>query len=303
MEAFPGQPTVGELDRIYDFRAIDKSTRFIGVTGVGERERLLVALLNCALANLKLPLRCLPLQVGNLKLFRKVIEAVKLRGVVIEEDQQDALREVAGELDDDVRGVTLNPGGIAVEHPVDVLVQADDKQWHGANTFISGAAAALEKTLADSGKAIEGTTVMMAGLNSTARGLARSIKEKGGRFVFASRQRDVAARFCRMFGGRNVQMEAVYTTLHDVLIVNSEVDADEKPLHPGHLKAGMTVMDLTDLPHMTPLLREAEARGCAVVPPRGLLIEQVRRQVKRLTGQEVAAKLLDEKLAELVEVE
>jgi 3-dehydroquinate dehydratase / shikimate dehydrogenase len=37
MEAFPGQPTVGELDNIYRWRQVDSKTRFIGIAGTGSR--------------------------------------------------------------------------------------------------------------------------------------------------------------------------------------------------------------------------------------------------------------------------
>ena len=38
MEAFPGQPTVGELDNIYRWRQVDAKTRFIGIAGAGVAE-------------------------------------------------------------------------------------------------------------------------------------------------------------------------------------------------------------------------------------------------------------------------
>jgi len=60
-------------------------------------------------------------------------------------------------------------------------------------------------------------------------------------------------------------------------------------------------MDLTDLPGETDFTREAKLRGCNVVSPRALLVEQVRCQVKRLTGQEVAATPLDESISGLVD--
>src|SRR5262245_54110527 len=139
METFPGQPTISDLEKVYHYRAIDKHTKFVGVTGVGQREFLTTALLNAAFAHVNQPVRCLPLQVGKLKMFRKIIEAVKLLGVVVEPDQQDALREVASEVDADVKGVQLNAGGLPVEHAVDLLVQPEAKKWVGAQTFAAGA--------------------------------------------------------------------------------------------------------------------------------------------------------------------
>src|SRR5712691_8999936 len=40
MEAYPGQPTVHDLETVYHYRAVERGTRLIGVTGFGEREYL-----------------------------------------------------------------------------------------------------------------------------------------------------------------------------------------------------------------------------------------------------------------------
>src|SRR5579872_6006725 len=75
MEAYAGQPTVTDLKEVYHYPAIEKTTRLIGVTGFGERDYVTVAALNAALAHCKLPARCLPMGVGSVKVFRKVMEA------------------------------------------------------------------------------------------------------------------------------------------------------------------------------------------------------------------------------------
>ncbi|HLW65651.1 MAG TPA: type I 3-dehydroquinate dehydratase [Gemmataceae bacterium] len=306
-EAYAGQPTARDLEQVYHYRSIDRQTSFIGVTGVGEREFLNTALLNASFAQAGLPLRCLPLQVGNVKLFRKVIEAVKLRGVVVEQEQQDGLREMATLLDEGVRGVVLNEGGMPVELAVDLLVKQDDKQWCGANTFSGAAISALEAALNGNGKSLDGAIVMLAGLDSTARSLARGIKAHGGKLIFAGRNRDDGARFSRLFGGRHVGIEGIYSMMHDVLVVcggtaiDDGSDDDSSSLHPGYLKAGMTVMDVTQIPRKSPFLLEAERRGGAIVPPKELLLAQVQGQVQRLTQQEATPGVLEKTLDELME--
>src|SRR5262249_24947325 len=99
MEAYPGQPTISDLEAIYHYGNIERSTRFIGVTGFSEREESAIAVLNAALAHLGLPARCLPLGVGSTRLFRKVIEAVKLAAVVVDDAHQHSFLEIATELD------------------------------------------------------------------------------------------------------------------------------------------------------------------------------------------------------------
>src|SRR5215469_2003177 len=97
MEAYPGQPTVSDLERVYHYRSIQRSTRLIGVTGFGEHERATIAALNAAFAYLQLSARCLPLGVGNIRLFGKVIEAVKLAGAVIDAEHRRSILQIAAE--------------------------------------------------------------------------------------------------------------------------------------------------------------------------------------------------------------
>jgi 3-dehydroquinate dehydratase/shikimate dehydrogenase len=91
MEAYPGQPTVHELNSVYHYNAIERTTRLIGVTGFGEREAVAVSVLNYVLAHFQSPARCLPLAVGSLKLFRKVIDAAKLAAVSVDPEHQAML--------------------------------------------------------------------------------------------------------------------------------------------------------------------------------------------------------------------
>ncbi len=78
METYPGQPTVRELNEVYHYPAIGRTTRLIGVTGFGPQEYVTLAVLNAVLAHHGLPTRCLPLGVGSVPLFRKVMDAVRL---------------------------------------------------------------------------------------------------------------------------------------------------------------------------------------------------------------------------------
>lgn len=303
-EAYPGQPTVAELETVYHYRSIDRHTKLVGVTGVGERAYLNTALLNTAFAYLQKSIRCLPIQVGDIKLFRKIIEAAKLVGVVIEDEQQAALREVASDLDPEVVGTTLNAGGLPVELAVDLLIQPEHKRWEGAQTFANGAVLALETALQAKARKIEGSIVMIAGLTPVARSIARAVKERGGKLIFASHNRDEANKWSRMFGGRHAQFEAVYSTMHDVVVVSRETgvedDLDKPVLLPSYLTSGIAVMDLTDIPRETTLMREAKLRGCAVVSGQSMLVDQVRAQVQRLTGEAIPAEPLEKVLAGLI---
>jgi len=284
MEAYPGQATASELREIYKLDSIGKGTRFIGVTGFGEREHYTTAALNAALIHLDLPYRCLPMGVGNVKLFRKVMEAVKLAAAVIDGEHQSAMLEIAPELH-----------GLAKEtQAVDLLVHKGDA-WHGFHTACQSWFAALTEAM----KArfpvpnpMKDRMVMIVGLTPTARVLAAEVQRQGGNAIIASHLRKAGQQLAQTLGCRYIQFEALYSTMHDVLIVCDEEKLDSagrtqgSGVHGGYLKSGMTVMDLTSFA-TTPLTVDAQGHGCQAIDPRQLFLQQLEQQTRLLTGKAV----------------
>lgn len=297
MESFAGQPTIRELQDVYRYRDIGKTTRFVGVTGLGEREFLTTGLMNAAFAHLNLPHRVLPLQVGNLKLFRKVIDIVKMQGATMDDAQYERLHEAA----------FLDETAKAPVQAGDMLLPDGAQGWIGSNAVGQWTVAALEETLRqrepEKEQPLQGRVCLLAGTGPLARMIGPALKAKGAPLIFASRDRNEAQRLGQAFGGRQIAWDGIYATLHDVLILCGEKrgeDDDEEvrlPLHPGYLKSTMTVLDLTSIPRRSAILGEAKLRGCAIVPPTSLLIEQARAHVQRVGGQEIDRAVLREKLA------
>lgn len=281
MEVYPDQPTVADLENVYHYRAIQRSTRMIGVTGFGERERATVAALNAAFAYLQLPARCLPLGVGNVRLFGKVIEAVKLAAAVIDDEHRRTILQLAAEREPSA----------ARTGEADLLLHRDNK-WHAADTCISATVNALKETMKTHFGAehpLAGRMILLAGVNDLTRIMGRELAKRGSVPIVAARDRDAAQQLAQQLQCRFVAFEGLYTTMHDVLIA-----CDESNIHPGYLKAGMTVLDLTAPLASSPLLREAQARGCAVVTPYQLWLEQVALQAHLLTSKDVPRDVLAE---------
>jgi 3-dehydroquinate dehydratase/shikimate dehydrogenase len=297
MEAFAGQPTIRELDDVYRYRDIGKPTRFVGVTGLGERELLTTGLMNAAYAHLNLPHRVLPMQIGDMKLFRKVIDIVKMQGVTMDDAQYQRIHEAA--FLDETAKTPVQAG--------DLLTPGGEQGWIGSNALGQWAAAALEESLRqrepDKEQPLRGRVCMLAGTGPLARMVAPGLKARGAALIFASKDRSEAQRLSQAFGGRQIGWDGIYATLHDVLVVCIEKDNDEEeedakmPIHPGYLKATMTVLDLTNIPGRSRFMGEAKLRGCGIVSPGSLLIEQVRAHVQRVGGQEIGREVLREKLA------
>jgi shikimate 5-dehydrogenase len=185
---------------------------------------------------------------------------------------------------------------------VDVLAQQGD-DWHGFYLSDRAAAAALEATIrARTGaeKPLQGRSVMLVGIDEMTRAVGHRLAKSGAMLIVTSRNRDAAHRLAQELQCRYVMFEAVYSTLHDVLVhCNEETFATRSPkeseLDLRYLKPGMTVMDLTAA-RRTPLLREAERRGCAVVPPKLVVLEQALQYAKLFSGKEPARQPLQELL-------
>jgi 3-dehydroquinate dehydratase/shikimate dehydrogenase len=279
MEAYPGQPTVSDLENVYRYRSIHRSTRLIGVTGFGERERATVAALNAAFAHLQLAARCLPLGVGDIRLFGKLIDAVKLAGAVIDAEHRQAILQIATERE---------PSAARTE-AADLILHRDNK-WHAANTQIPATVNALEaamKSRFGSEHPLAGRMILLAGVNDMTRMIGRELAQRGSVLIIAGQDREAAHQLAQKLKCRFVQFEALYTTIHDVLIV-----CEESKIHPGYLNPGMTVLDLTSPLQPSSLLREAKERGCLVIEPRLLWLEQVALQTHLLTSKDVPRQIL-----------
>ena len=285
METYPGEPTIADLVQIYRLRDIGKPTRFVGVTGVSEREFITAGLMNSAFVGNHVHHRVLPLTIGNYTLFHKIIDAVRLQAVVVNEQSYVHLHKLA-QWDESAK-TPVQAG--------DFLLPRDNGSWIASNTLASWVIQCLEEKLRvkepESNDLFSGRVVMFAGVGPQARMLAQSFKSRGAALVFASKNRQEATRASQLFGGRVMAWEGIYATLHDILILESEhkddepaLEQDELPLHPGYLKPTMTILDLSHMPRRSPFLEEAQLRGCSIVEPADLLIAQVCDHVQRLTG-------------------
>jgi 3-dehydroquinate dehydratase/shikimate dehydrogenase len=303
MEAYPGEPTVADLRSVYHYDAIDKDSRFIGVSGFGPAEVATAAGLNAGLAHLNVPARCLPLSIGDVATFRKVMDAVHLAGVVVDEPHREAVLPIANDVESVAQKVQA----------VDLLLRKE-KGWHGYNIQCRAAIAALEEALkakTPSDKPLDGRMAMIVGTNAAARAAAYAVKKRGGAAILAGRDKQAGLALAKEFECRFVQFDAIYSTMHDVLIVCSEekeqaaikTRSTEAGLHGSYLKAGMTVLDLTGLPRKTAFAKDAESRGCTVVPPKQVLLAQLELQLKMIAGKDVPRECLTESIQPLVSEE
>lgn len=297
MEAYPGQATVHDLTTIYRIGDIDRNTRFVAVTGFGAMELCTAAALNAALVHAQMPFRCLPMGVGNVKLFRKVMDAVKLGAAVIDTEHQAQIVDIGAELH-----------GMAKQTKAADLLIYKGEVWHAFHNACSVWIAALTEAMkAKSGadNPIKDRIIVVVGLTGPARILAAEIQRQGGNAIIASYQKKAGIQLAQELGCRFVLFEALYSTMHDTLIVcDEEKDPTAKGrqgVHSGYLKAGMTVMDLTAGLNRSKLLHDAADRGCQVVEPRKMFLQLLEQHARSLTGKQPPADVMAAALPEMEE--
>jgi 3-dehydroquinate dehydratase/shikimate dehydrogenase len=299
MEAHPDQPTVADLVETYSYRDFEHSTKLLAVTGFGEQEKLHVAAVNRVLKQLASPIRCLPVGVGNVKLFERIMEAVKAVGVLAQGEYREELFTMADHRDDAAeKAVSL-----------DVLVRQGDR-WQGHHTLCPAVLQALKESLqarTPAANPFQGRMVMLVGTGPAARYLASALQVRGAAAIIASHDRAEARRLAQEVSCRHVRIEEIYSTLHDVLIVcDEEHDPHTKGktagVHTGYVHEGLTVVDLTSPLRPSPLLDAARRVGGHPIMPRELFVDQLAEQLKLFTEKDVPREVLGQVWDERVEI-
>jgi len=245
-------------------------------------------------AHERLTVRCLPLAVGDLGVFRKLIDAAKLAAVVVDTEHQAAMADVATELH----------GASKAAHAIDLLIHKGDA-WHGALTASAASLAALSAKLKEKhggDTPFKDRIVLIAGVNAAAKALAAEVQKAGAGVILASHKKKAGQQAAQELGCRFAGFDAIYTLMHDVLVVCDEERDDPTShgagIHAGYLRNGMIVMDLTAGATRTELLREAEMRGCFTAQPLDLLISLLEQQARVLAGKPISRDVIAQAIPE-----
>src|SRR5205823_4290132 len=128
---------------------------------------------------------------------RKLLDAIKLSGLVVDEPHQRAILDIATELEPAAKQALA----------ADLILHKNDK-WYGYSTRGRAVVTALEAALASKGKPLQGRILVLVGLNPTARLLAPLLKQHGALLIIASRDKASAQQLAQELQCRYVQFEA-----------------------------------------------------------------------------------------------
>jgi len=283
MEAFEGQPTVAELDEVYHYKKISAQTRFIGVAGLGVAERRTIEVFNKASEQLGLDYTCLPLVINDFKQVHKMLGILKIRSLVVSPRMGEFILPLAEHLEESSQQTGY--GDLQLNQP---------DGWHAYDTVRRSAIKSLETTLeqksSGANQAFQRKNILVLGQSGLTKAIVFSLTQQGA-VVSVTSQNDKAAQgIARTFDVRYVPFANLYDTLTDVVV---QTDPDLKlghgkeNLNPAYLRESMTVMDISQLPEETELMREAEGRGCAVVCVDEVYRRQLSQIFKAITGVEI----------------
>ena len=295
MEAYPGMATISELEEIYDYDHIDSKTPLLALTGLEEEQRLAARVLNHCFRLAEKKTRCLPMELGNVELFSRIVKAIKLAGVVVDDRHREEVARIVTDPEE-----TVQAAGAAD------FVAVKGEQWFGFNTVYRAVLGcmedALRKKVGDE-HPIQGRTFLVVGCSGTARSIAAGIKKRGGAAVIADHDNDRSQRVAEQLGIRFVPAGQVYTTMCDGLVL---CPCDMKPqrgkaaveVPKSMAREGLLVVDMTDFPYITPLLDEGRYLGGIIVKPIDIFVRMMHSILKASTGQSFTPQQIREPLAD-----
>lgn len=278
MEAYPKQPTVWQLKEDYRWDEIGPKTRFLGVVGAGDSENIACRVLNAAFQLMEKPIRCLPLLPGDLAKFPKMLEKMKINGLIVDPGYVGDLTGMAAVKDELVES----------SERIDVLMEGSNG-WKGINTLFE----AIDKT----GQTVTGQaewtsrgSFTVIGHSAMARGAAKYFLSKGAAVSVAGPSDNRAASIAREAGVRHVAWNAVHDNRTDTLVIadfGMECGTAKGQLNPMIIRERMTIVDLTVGMAGSAFAEEANARGARYIDPMSVFATNLNLQFKQLTGRDL----------------
>ena len=277
MEAHPEQPTVWDLNELYDADHIDRQTQFIGVIDSGPLRNQTIQTLNAGFRHLGRNARCLPLVAGGLDNLSRRLSKLRINALVIGADSAVRMLPFADETEPAVRE----------SGSVDLLVKQHNR-WHGYNALTRSARKLLEQALGCTGdRSLENRRVLILGAGPIARSLIHTISRRGGILSVTAPDDGRARKLAETQGIRCVPFTNLYDTLTDVLVSTDpsiRLGTGRTNLNPAYLQANTTVLDVCECPGETELIHEARSRGCRIIEPATLFADRISTLFKALTG-------------------
>jgi shikimate dehydrogenase len=189
----------------------------------------------------------------------------------------------------------VDPDALAIG-AVNTIVN-DSGRLTGYNTDWLGLIAALKEMTPITDK-----TFVIIGAGGTAAAAVYAIQKEGGRPVIVCRNLAKGKILSSRFGCPLYHLDDVEGIKRDCLINTTPVgmvpQSEESPVEASILSGYSCVADVIYHPLKTKLLRDAEERGCRIIPGIEMFVHQGAQQLKLWTGKEPPVALMKKTVLE-----
>jgi 3-dehydroquinate dehydratase / shikimate dehydrogenase len=289
----PGIISYAELKKSYNYERIDAATKVYGIIGDPVAHSLSPLLHNRIFRHHGINAVYVPFRVphGDMATFLKDFEQVPVLGFSVTVPHKEEAAQLASWKDD---AVTLT--GAA-----NTLIRSE-AGWRAYNTDVQAGSQSLYANwpIQADGASLPflSTTVLLLGAGGVARALAKPLQKKGVNLIIANRTAERAKKLAEEVGCRWVEWPARHNVLCDILINGTSIgmhpNLDESPVHNSYLVPPRLIFDTVYTPETTLLIREAKARGCAVLTGVDMFVRQATLQSTLFTGMEAPTEMCRE---------
>uniref|UniRef100_A0A383V933 Uncharacterized protein n=2 Tax=Tetradesmus obliquus TaxID=3088 RepID=A0A383V933_TETOB len=297
----PGQPTIAQLQQLYNFAQQGPGTQLFGIMGKPIHHSKSPLIHNTAFRHLGFDGVFVPLLVDDLPRFMDAFREHDFQGFSVTIPHKEAAHKAASSRD---------PVADQIGACNTLIRQADGSGYKGYNTDWIAAISAIERVLAagssdaaaatsSSSSSIEGQpsplqgkTFLVVGAGGAGRALAFGAASRGATVLIANRNKARAeALAAAVPGGATVvdweQLQAGAVSA-DVLANSTSVgmvpNVEETPVATAAVGNFKVVFDAVYTPRETRLLRDAAAAGCLLADGVAMFVGQAVEQLKLFTG-------------------
>ncbi|GBD35219.1 Shikimate dehydrogenase (NADP(+)) [bacterium HR36] len=280
----PGILSMEEMQKVYAYDRIGKTTRVFAVVGDPIEHSLSPLVHNAAFQGLGLDCVYVPMRVpkGELASTLRAFDEVPISGYSVTLPHKETAAQLAKEKDELTR----------LAGSTNTLVRLTEGGFRAVNTDAPAALEALQEKLASlpGRPKLQNLHVLVLGAGGVGRAIVFALVKTGASVVVANRTLERAEKLAQDSGCRFVDWNGRYQTRFDVLINCTSVgmfpNVDETPMHHSALQPGQIVFDTVYNPETTLLIREARERGCQVITGVEMFVRQAALQFRLFTGKE-----------------
>lgn len=271
------------LNKVYDFRSIDKNTEIFGITGFPLKATDSPSIHNAGYRNHGMNAAYIPVRAETIEEALEFADVVGVKGFSVTIPHKESVLPHLVEQSGQVREIGA----------CNTIVRTENG-WNGYNTDAEGIMVALKEFVGI--KDLSHCRVAIIGAGGAARGVAYAVKQLRGKACIFNRTVTKAKRIADSFGFKwatlGPESLGLLDKYCDVIIqttskgMGASLPATEEndPLYFYDFKGTESVYDIVYHPEVTPIMHRAAEAGCKVSNGYSMLQYQAYRQFKYFTG-------------------